>query len=893
MDPRVQFFGSPDTESLGKHSAHNASPSKRQKVRPSQAAASRQASPTAADRPPAHGPPASQAAAGELHPARPPVHTQSAQARSHQGARPSTEAECGQVLAQPPSAVLQGAHERSAKDSRSSNDSERGKPSGGQIKNANGRNGKAASPKQRKGIKKWFCACFGDAPTSAGQQTSGQPLVRHRSPASQVQAKLTPMSLQPGRTITMQPGHHHLYVHDAVGVSFSDAAPHMGRRAVVEPHQPQEEAQPLMAPANVQQDSLQAHKLLLQPGPSLQDPEPARHGMPIAPIPNGMQMGLRTPLPRVRTRMPPPVPTVQPSPHQPALPEGWATGSMPPPLIRQGGLQASDELPGFEQIIPGSLSMQNGVGDHPPNLPGSSQQPQESVSRGYGTLDPNILKSQRDQIIGNSALDVPAYRTLHSLEDSLSGLLESHQSITTNSSGHRQGGNRIMSSVMTLSNVSGTVSRGHVRTPTPESLLSTKDIVLDRDSKLLSADWTCDLFSSAPELGREMHGPVPNFEFWAPSATRPPQYEAIGRNVLFSDHTHKEICVPKAPQTPAPIGSSMQRAQHTHSMQPGHSTPFAFTAQRGSPHGAVARPAQDALHGTLAEARGGDMNKGSGMPGSGFYWGPRPPGMQNIGRNLMATMPHERLAPYAQRQNPYSNAMAMRNGRASGVKAGPQRLGRRALRAAAPRADARRSYEPQASRPSTTVPTQGVDGSELHSALEALLKRPASQNAAPVPEDSTGRSDNGGHPSMRAKRELMDSGIRKEVVSLLQHPGRSPPIRHRSPSRDWCTPMSSRVEAREMRQEDMQALYRKQQILVEEAAQVAAELEADQAASVETSEVAASQAGSSEAQQAAIRRDMQSSPNIALQAQQAASKPNYPPSSAEAVTSTQWWAFPG
>ncbi|KAK9831759.1 hypothetical protein WJX74_008086 [Apatococcus lobatus] len=878
MDSRVQLFGSPSAECPSKRSSNDRSPSKRQKTPRSQAAANKPISQAAAGRAP------SQAAAG-----LPAAASQAA-----------PQAAAGMLHSvQPSQAYPQTAHARPLNNSRSSAASGRDGPSDTHSASANTPNGKSASPKQKKGIKKWLCACFGDAPTSAGQQSE----IRA---SSQAQARHTPINLQPGQTITMQPGHHHLYLHDSVSVSFSDAAPHLGGGAVNDLRDcPQAGAQLHMEPADLQQGNAQALGLQ-QSGPSLVEPPRPVSSVtkPTASSSTGMQMGLRTTLPHVKTRMSTPVPNAPPTQHQrPALPEAWAAGSSPQPFVTQGNLQALDKLPETQQAVPGSLSMQYSADYHsvPEGIPQQPEQPMLGgiATSGHGSLGPAILKSQRDQILATSERDGPAWRTLQSLEDSLSGLLESHQSITTPSSGHLQGGNRVMSSMRTMSNLSGTISRGHVRTPTPESLLSTKDDVLDRDSKLLSADWTLDLFSSAPELGKEMQKPRPIFEFWAPPPRRPAANETTGGNVLFSDHRHEESFVPKAPQTPAPVGSSMQRVHHTHSMQPDYNMPFAFTAQRAQAPKAVGRLSQDAQ--AFNSVQAGSIDAGSEvaeMLGSGSSHGPRPTAMQGVGRELMATMPHERLVPYGQRQSPYSHALAMRNGRASAGKAGLPRLGRRLPKAAGSRLEVRKSYEPQTSKPSTTISSQGVDGSKLHTALEALLNRPGAEDSGRLGADAPGSSAHRsgstgiGHSGMHARRKLIDSGTCEEVVSLLQQPGRRTSTGHNRSSREWSGPMSSRIEAREMRQEDMQALFRKQQILVEEAAQAAAEMEADQNASSEADELRAFQTRSARRQETTDSASMRSNVVLAPEAQVAASASSQLSSSARAASSPHWWAFP-
>lgn len=879
IDPRVQLFGSPDGGASSDRPSRDRSPSKRQKTPKSQAAASR---------------PPSQAAAG-------------LQASQGAASRASSQTVASALSPQPAAGQLQPAqqspepnqptHAKSAKDGRLSSDSERSKLTGGHTAGTTMQHGKVASPKQKKSIKRWFCACFGDAPASAGQQAPGKSSAGQHQAGTLVQDQRPPMNPPPGQTITMQPGHHHLYVHDSISVSFSGAAPHLSSGAVGRQGRPQGEAQAPMACASPLQLGSNDRAEPRAPDPSLSGLSQAQ--IAAAPVANGMQMGLRPPPPRVKTRVSAPALDVEPRQHRrPAVPDGWPSGPQPPPIIKQGPLQATTELPSTRQAIPGSLRAHYAVGTNgnPAGMvPGMTQQLGELsfTPGGHGTLDRNILRSQRDQIMASSERDGPAWRTLHSLEDSLSGLLESHQSITTPSSGHLQGGNRVMSSMRTMSNLSGTVSRGHGRTPTPESLLSTKDDVLDRDTKLLSADWTTDIFSSAPELGREMHGARPQFEFWAPPTRNTPD-EPLGRNVLFSDHTHRDVpSVPKAPQTPAPIGSTMQRAQHIHSSQPDLSTPFAAAAQKGQPQMAVKRPP---LSGTAGHGNKDRSTNGApDMPGFVFR-GARPSASQGVGRNLMATMPHERLAPYASRQNPYSNAMAMRNGRLPAGRAGSQRFGRRVPKAAGSHAAARRSYEPQPSRPSTTLASQGVDGSKLRTALEALLHRPTAGGSSQLHSEAS-EDDAGGFYSaqggMHAKRKLIDSGTCEEVIGLLQQPpARVAPVRHNRQSRDWSAPMGPRMEAREMRQEDVQALHRKQQILVAEAAQAAAEIEADQAAANEALKRAAFHASQGSARLQETTSSMRRSPSMAVQAEEAASSASQHSPSAHGAASPQWWAFP-
>lgn len=887
MDRRVQIFGSPDAGSSSDDSSRDRSPSKRQKTPKPLAAASRppflstasfQASQDAVGRASAQaiaGGPIPQAIASQPQPARlSPEPTQPANARSIKDGGVSTESERNQL-----------SRQRSAGTSM--------------------QHGKAGSPKQKKSIKRWFCACFGDEPRSAGQQASARSLAGQPRAVSQARNQRPSMDPPPGQTITMQPGHHHLYVHETVSVSFSsatNAAPRESRDAVVREDRPESGAQ---APITTTNPRLPGPKDGQVPhAPRLNVSEPVQAGVAATPATNGMQMGLRPPPPRVKTRVPAPVLDAQSVQHQrPAVPNGWASGPHPPPLIRQGGLQALGNLPSNKPALNGSLRAQYAAGTNGnPHgvVQGMTQQLQDlSITPGaHWTLDRNILRSQRDQIMASSERDGPAWRTLQSLDDSLSGLLESHQSITTPSSGHLQGGNRVMSSMRTMSNLSGTASRGQGRTPTPGSLLSTKDDVLDRDSKLLSADWTCDLLSSAPELGREMRRPRPQFEFWAPPPVRNTNTpdEPLGRNVLFSDHTNREQSIPRAPQTPAPVGSTMQRAQHIHSLQPDVNMPSAAADQRGQPQVAVKRPPVSGFHGTTEQPET-DRSANGGPPVPGFVFrGARTPALQGMGRVLMATMPHERLAPYAQRQNPYSNAMALRNGRLPAGKAGQYRLGRRVPKAVGSRAAARRSYEPQASRPSTTLSSQGVDGSKLHTALEAVLNQTMAGNSTQLDSEASEDDASGSYNAqagMRSKRKLIDSGTCEEVISLLQQPVRVGPASHNRRSRDWSVPLGSKTEAREMRQEDMQALHRKQQILVAEAAQAAAEMEADQAAASKASNPsAASPATQGSARLQEAEGSMRSSPSMTAHTEEAALLASQPSSRAHGPASPQWWAFP-
>ena len=458
------------------------------------------------------------------------------------------------------------------------------------------------------------------------------------------------------------------------------------------------------------------------------------------------------------------------------------------------------------------------------------QQPQpptmeECLKADFDDMGPEILRSQRNRIVPGADGEAPAFRTLHSLD----GLLESHHSITTPSSSQQHGpNNKIMSSMLTVSNFSRMGSQGNSWSPIQQSLLNTSEQVLDRDTKVLSKDWVCDIFSSAPEWHERMEDWSHAWGAQTTTLSTARGLRDIDRGQAASGSQDLKQNEPAEPRTPAPIGSSMH---HPHS-----TSSFGSHTRLGG------------IKGNLGSSPELDQNVAAAASATGRS--ARPP-LAQVPRSLMATMPHEgmlqhMLAREAPSEMGMATAVAIRNGRAAPAKpAGPRKLARRPPRVARSRAAARRASAAAGPRPSK--PLQGVDYSKLQTALEVLVAPGASRQPSPPslrsPSGSMkgdggfgsssgfgiGSAQAGSRAGLMDNGEIVDDGTCEERVKLL-----GPSLRGAAgwgpaagAAARWAR-RPGRSEASEMHQEELQALYWKQKSLVDEAAEAAADLEADQ-----------------------------------------------------------------
>ncbi|KAK9864437.1 hypothetical protein WJX84_007113 [Apatococcus fuscideae] len=386
-----------------------------------------------------------------------------------------------------------------------------------------------------------------------------------------------------------------------------------------------------------------------------------------------------------------------------------------------------------------------------------------------GDVGPELLRSQRDCINATQEDGGPAWQTLHSLDDNLSALLESHHSVTTPSSGQHLGGNRqIMSSMMTVSNFSRAGSQGPFKSPTPTSLLSSfeqlgpvdhEDTVLDRDTKVLSRDWTCDILASCPEL--MMPADLP----YSPAlAGECAGQERVGllQNAAGGHAGSSEL---EEPRTPNPIGSSMLRGRDTAARSGASNatgaaafvastTPICAGAATGVPTAAQSRGHSKGLD-SAAHARAEISSPNPKIAKTLLYACqsqfqsriPRLAGSMQNNQRLMATMPHESLLLHGLDAASDSggalneDAHLMQNGRAPFAKPiGTQRYTRRPPKAARPRAAARKAYAAFAASKPVDVPV-GVDGGKLHRALQALANAPGITGEAAPSDHGQGQHD--------------------------------------------------------------------------------------------------------------------------------------------------------
>ncbi len=477
---------------------------------------------------------------------------------------------------------------------------------------------------------------------------------------------------------------------------------------------------------------------------------------------------------------------------------------------------------------------------------GSTQQSNaptmEDCLRGdFDDMGPEILRSSRHPIVPRADQEAPAFRTLHSLE----GLLESHHSITTPSSSQHQGtSNRIMSSMLTVSNFSrggsGNLPAGYW-SPIPASLMSTSEHVLDRDTKVLSKDWVCDILSSAPEWSEQLGGWSQAWAAHSTAQSTAADARSSGRGMAASGlHERKSSKssqhLPQMEVPHNPAASSMRHAPGTGS----------FDSQSVN-----VKPERKELGGPL----GPDPNVAAATTATSRV--SRPPQAQ-VPRSLMATMPHEGVLQHAREAGlanaaGMANTVAIRNGRAPATRPpGPRKLARRPPRLARSRVALRRASMSSGNRPAKgqQQQLQGVDYSKLQTALEVLAdptsRQPSPNSATSGLQPARGRNEaasssfgngQGGATEEVAGKaaltdeDVVDDGTCEERVKLLgtgkrRASGWDP---SGGASARWTSRRPGRSEVSEMHQEEMQALYWKQKSLVDEAAAAAADLEADQA----------------------------------------------------------------
>ena len=696
-----------------------------------------------------------------------------------------------------------------------------------------GDQGKQALGKKEKGLKRWIFGCFSDQSSSpppgteagrSGQCVPGptpeqrpaaitRPAPRRRSPIRQLALPLSH---------TIQPDD--LYrVKTAVTTIYPDNLYHdpLGRpRVMTGPRVSYAPAQQNLPAGHAQQQSppLAAHRWPHQWRPTNGGPR----GMQVSQhklTPAGALPGMKVQMTHTHPLLTEPAlqrtPQLasqqqqqQQQPHQQLTRRKRALHEGRPDMTRSG-----NGLNGFTRQSQLNQQARFAQQPQPPSI-------EERLKADFDDMGPDILRSQRHGIVPVADGEAPAFRTLHSLD----GSLETHHSITTPSSTQQHGpDNKIMSSMLTLSNSSHMGSQGNSWSPIPQSLLNTNEQVIDRDTKVLSKDWICDISSSAPEWHERMENW--SHAWGAPSTTLSTAHDlrGIDRGQAASGSQGLKQNEPTEPRTPAPIGSSRQ---HPHS-----------TSSLGS---------HTRLGGIKGSSLALDPNVAAAAAATGRSSWPPP---AQVPCSLMATMPHEgilqhMLAREAPSEMGMATAVAIRNGRAAPAEpAGPRKLARRPLRVARPRAAARRAAGP---RPSETL--QCFDYSKLQTALEVLVAPGASRQPSPfsirspsgsmkLTDGGDGSSSGSGSGSAQAGSragldtgEIVDDGTCEERVKLLG------PGLHGAAGwgpaagalARWAR-QSGRSEAFEMHQEEIQALYWKQKSLVDEAAEAAADLEAGQA----------------------------------------------------------------
>ena len=357
------------------------------------------------------------------------------------------------------------------------------------------------------------------------------------------------------------------------------------------------------------------------------------------------------------------------------------------------------------------------------------------------------------------------------------------------------------------------------------------------------------------------------------------------------------------PRTPNPIGSSMLRGRDTAARSGASNatgaaafvastTPICAGAATGVPTAAQSRGHSKGLD-SAAHARAEISSPNPKIAKTLLYACqsqfqsriPRLAGSMQNNQRLMATMPHESLLLHGLDAASDSggalneDAHLMQNGRAPFAKPiGTQRYTRRPPKAARPRAAARKAYAAFAASKPVDVPV-GVDGGKLHRALQALANAPGITGEAAPSDHGQGQHDGpstgtagkavkssgtaatgsagstGGIRMTAGSRAAAESGADGQIDSgtCEERVGRRPFDRQGATGRGasgtnamWPSFQGSsrgKAEATEMHQEAMQALYLKQQTLVREAAEVAADLEAQQATASDSPSRTASRRG--------------------------------------------------